>query len=120
MVGLDAARALPLNLHLRRNALAVPRYKHVVAHLEFRRSHVRLVVVLLYSSFAITRSFLRHQCVDLRHSTRQLLNLHKLLRFDKIERRVDRHVVLQHQRERRSLRVFSEDLHQRLLVQPRR
>jgi hypothetical protein len=36
---------------------------------------VRLVVVLPNSSFAITRSFLSHLCVDLSHSLRQLLNL---------------------------------------------
>jgi Integrase zinc binding domain len=40
-------------------------YKHVVAHLEVRRPHVRLVVALLNRSFAITRGFLRHLCVDL-------------------------------------------------------
>jgi hypothetical protein len=93
---LDAARSLPLNLQLRRTALAVIRYKHVVAHLEVRRPHVRLVVVLLNSSFTITRGFLRHLCVDLRQCRRQLLNLYKLLRFGKVARRVDGQVVLQH------------------------
>jgi hypothetical protein len=93
----DAARAVLLDLQLRRTALAVFRIKHIVSHLEVRRPHVRLVVMILNCSFAITRRLLRHLCVDLRHSLRQLFNLHKFLRFDKIERRVDRHVVLQHQ-----------------------
>jgi hypothetical protein len=70
----DAARALSLNLQLRRAALAVLCDKHVVSHLEVRRPHVRLVVVLLNSSVAITRSFLLHLCVDFRHNLRQLLN----------------------------------------------
>jgi hypothetical protein len=83
----------------------------MVAHLEFRRPRVRLVDMLLNSSLAITRRFLRHLCMYLRHSLRQLLNFHTILRFDKDQRcvdsRVDRHVVLQHQRERGSLRVSS-------------
>jgi hypothetical protein len=49
---------------------------------------MRLVVVPLNSSLAITRSFLCHLFVD--HRFRQLLNLHKLLRFEKTETRVDR------------------------------
>jgi hypothetical protein len=89
----DAARVLPLDLQLRRTALEVFRYKYVVLHLEVRRPHVHLVVVLLNSSFAITRIFLCHLCVDLGHSLRHLLNLHKLLRFDKVERRADRHAL---------------------------
>jgi hypothetical protein len=54
---------------------------------------MRLVVILLNSRFTITRSFLCHLCVDLGHSLRHLLNLDKLLRFDKVQRRVDGHVV---------------------------
>jgi hypothetical protein len=54
----DAAQALPLHLQLGRNALAVFRDQNVVAHLEVRRPHVRLVVVFLNSSLAIMRSSL--------------------------------------------------------------
>jgi hypothetical protein len=53
----DAAQALPLNLQLGRIALAVFRDKHVAAHLEVQRPHVRLVAVLLNRSLAITRGF---------------------------------------------------------------
>jgi hypothetical protein len=68
----DEARAIPLNLKLGHTALAMLRYKHVVSHLEVRGPHMRLVVMLLNSSIAITRSILRHLCVDLGHSLRQL------------------------------------------------
>jgi hypothetical protein len=64
----DAARALPLLLKLGRTSHAVFRDKHVVSHLKVWRTHVRLVVVFLNSSFAITRSLLCHLCVNLRHS----------------------------------------------------
>jgi hypothetical protein len=116
----DAAQALPFDLQLGRTALAVLLDKQVVSHFKVRRLHMRLVIVLQISSFPITRSFLFHLCMDRLHSLRQLLNLHKLLRFDKFERRVHRHVVHQHQRERSRLQVASEDLHGRPLVQPRR
>jgi hypothetical protein len=81
---------------------------------------VRHVVVLLNSSLAITCGFPCDLCMNLRHSLFQLLNLHKLLRVDKVQRYVDRHIVLQHQRQRDSLRVSSEGLYGRPLVQPRR
>jgi hypothetical protein len=64
----DAARARPLIMQLRRTTLAVFHDKHVVSHFEVRRLHMHLVVVFPISSFAITRSFLCHLCVDLRHS----------------------------------------------------
>jgi hypothetical protein len=129
VVGLDtrdAARALPLDLQLGHTALALFRDKQVVSQLEVRRPHVdsilevrrphvHLVVVHLNSSFAIRRSFLSHLCVDLGHSLRHFLNLHKRLRFYKVQRRVDRHVGLQHQRERCILRMSSEDFHRRTL-----
>jgi hypothetical protein len=75
----EAARALLINLQLRRIALAVLCDQHVVFHLKVRRSHVRFVVMLLNSSLAITCSLIRHLCVDLGHFPRQLVNLHKFL-----------------------------------------
>jgi hypothetical protein len=110
----NAARALPLYLQLGRTAPAVFRHKHVVSHFRVRRPHVRLVVVLLNSSFAITRIFLCHLCVDLGQSLRKHLNLYKNLRLDKVQRHVDRHVVLQHQRERGRLSASIEDSSQRI------
>jgi hypothetical protein len=96
----DAARARSLHLQLGRTALAMFRDKHVVSHLKVRRPLVRLVVVILNSSLALTNSFLRHLCVDLRHNLRKLPKLHKILRLDQSELHVDRDVILQHQRER--------------------
>jgi hypothetical protein len=64
----DAVRDLPLYLQLESTAFAVFRDKHVVSHLDVWRTHVRLFVVRLNSSFAITRSLLCHLCINLRHS----------------------------------------------------
>jgi hypothetical protein len=42
----DAARALPLHMQHGQTTLAVFRDKYIVSHLEVRRTHVRLIVVL--------------------------------------------------------------------------
>jgi hypothetical protein len=55
----DAARALLLRLKPGCSALAVFRDKHVVSKLKGLRSHVHLAVVLLNSSYAITRHRLK-------------------------------------------------------------
>jgi hypothetical protein len=64
----DPARAFPLDLKLEHTTLALFHDKHLVSHLEVLPPHVRLVVMILNSSLAMTRSFLRHLCVDLGHN----------------------------------------------------